>query len=538
MQTMSPAELLQTLLQRASASGPAVAGQNPTTPPPLAAATPLAQAPAPPPPAPSSGSRFGEILKALAPAIFANVAAVQGGPLAAAGVLKGYSQAQQQKREQAEQQAALDAANAKYQDEQNIKAAAVRQAAIERAMKFKQDAIAQLPTYTHPADRAAFIQSREQDAQTAFGIPPGWLSGLPPLDTHAQDQKHAQDFITQMIKLHGVKGFNDLVANDSIIQNYYGDGRSARAQDIWALSGWDVIDPTTGKPMTLPQADVLPNNTASNALINIRLRTFQKQQGRPATDDERSRIILQAEQDSARARQSNAAGASGQSLDDVPVLSPHVSDYKIAQQLAYGDLTWSQFTRLFAYQHASSTEKKAIYNTAMQLNPHFSPAKLDAGFKFATNPGVRKQLAALDNVTAAANDLLKFSEGASRSRWPTLNKVIIRGGLLAGDTKYSNFLGAATAFADELSGALGFGNATDMSRQMGLKMTDWSLSQDQFSHDIRDVVLPFIQRKRDSLVPVGSPEAMYAPQPSGSATQAPTLSPPRQIRGYTVQVEQ
>jgi hypothetical protein len=471
--------------------------------------------------------------------LLANVAAAQGGPAAAAGLLRGYTAAQEQKRKAAEAQAAVDAANAKTDEERNFKIAQARQAILERGAAFQDAELHRIAAITDPAARAAAIKTSEDHAQRAFGISPGWVNGsIPPLDTHAQDQKRAQDFITQMIKLHGVKGFNDLVANDSIVQNYYGNGKSARAQDILALSGWDVIDPNTGKPMALPQTDALPDNTASNALINIRLRMFQKQQGRPATDDERSRIILQAEQDSARARQSNADGASGQSLDDVPVLSPHSPDYKIAQQLAYGDLTWSQFTRLFAYQRTSGKEKKAIYNTAMQLNPNFSPAQFEAGFKFATNPGVRKQLAALDNVTAAAHDLLKFSEGASRSRWPTLNKVIIRGGLLAGDTKYSNFLGAATAFADELSGALGFGNATDMSRQMGLKMTDWSLSQDQFSHDIRDVVLPFIQRKRDSLVPVGSPEAMYAPQPSGAATQAPTLSPPRQVHGYTVQVEQ
>jgi hypothetical protein len=43
MQTMSPAELLQTLLQRASASGPAVAAQNPS--PSLHVSTPPAQAP-------------------------------------------------------------------------------------------------------------------------------------------------------------------------------------------------------------------------------------------------------------------------------------------------------------------------------------------------------------------------------------------------------------------------------------------------------------------------------------------------------------
>ncbi len=545
MQTMSPAELLQSLLQRASA-GPTVAGQSPAAPPSLSASTPPAQAPpAPLPPAPSAGSRFGDILRQLAPVLLANVATAQGGPAAAAGLLRGYTAAQEQKRKAAEAQAAVDAANAKTDEERNFKIAQARQAILERGAAFQDAELHRIAAITDPAARAAAIKTSEDHAQRAFGISPGWVNGsIPPLDTHAQDQKRAQDFITQMIKLHGVKGFNDLVANDSIVQNYYGNGKSARAQDILALSGWDVIDPNTGKPMALPQADASQPASAADLITGTgdfenmwrgKVRAQEHKLGRILTPEESYNVGFGTKRTLAGM---SGSGASSANLD-IPDIPEGSKEFRIAQDLAYGRLTFSQFRGLLpSRSNAAQAIKQAIYFKATQLNPNFIPGQFEAGFKFATNPGVRKQLAALDNVMAAAGDLLKFSDGASRSRWPIINKAIIRGGLLAGDTKYSSFHAAVTAFADELSGALGFGSATDMSRQMGFDMTDPSLSQDQFAHVVRDVVLPFIQRKRDSLVPVGSPEAMYAPNPSGSATQAPTLSPPRQVKGYTVQVEQ
>ena len=69
-----------------------------------------------------------------------------------------------------------------------------------------------------------------------------------------------------------------------------------------------------------------------------------------------------------------------------------------------------------------------------------------------------------------------------------------------GDKRYSNFAQARVAFADELSGALGFGSATDMSREMGFDLTRTDLSPEQFNAGINDIVIPFIAQKRSTIL--------------------------------------
>lgn len=173
--------------------------------------------------------------------------------------------------------------------------------------------------------------------------------------------------------------------------------------------------------------------------------------------------------------------------------------FKVAQDLAYGKLTFSQFRTLYAYSK-NSGQKLAIYNKASELNPNFDPAGFELGYKVAASPKIRQQISALDNVQAVIPKLLQESDAASRSNIPVLNKAIIAGGIAIGNKNYSNLEAARTAFADELSGALGFGSATDMSRQMGFDLTKTNLSPTQFNAAMNDIVVPFIQQKRNTLI--------------------------------------
>lgn len=177
---------------------------------------------------------------------------------------------------------------------------------------------------------------------------------------------------------------------------------------------------------------------------------------------------------------------------------PGTREYKMAQDLAYGALTLPQLRTLLG--RGADSKKLDIYYKATQLNPEFNPAKFELGYKFAGDPSVQKQLAALDNVKNGVDDLLKFSDQAQRSGAPLLNKYLLPGGIAVGSKKYSNFKTAQTAFADELSGALGFGGATDMSKKMGFDMTDPNLSPDAFASAVQSVIVPFLERKRNSLL--------------------------------------
>lgn len=181
-----------------------------------------------------------------------------------------------------------------------------------------------------------------------------------------------------------------------------------------------------------------------------------------------------------------------------PIIKPGTPEFKVAQDLAYGNLTFPQFRSLYSYSRDVG-KKTAIYEKAADLNPGFNPAGFELGYNFAKNPQVRKQLASLDNVQSGVNDLLRVSDAAARTDIPILNKYLLPGGVALGSKNYSNLKTARTAFADELSGALGYGSATDMSREMGFDMTDPNLSPAVFKSNVQDILIPFVERKRKSL---------------------------------------
>lgn len=174
-------------------------------------------------------------------------------------------------------------------------------------------------------------------------------------------------------------------------------------------------------------------------------------------------------------------------------------EYKVAQDLAYGKLRFADFRTLYAYSRDINA-KTNIYALASQLNSNFDPSAFELGYTFAANPRVRQQIASADNVISMMPHVIDVSNAAARSGITALNKIIVPGGILFGGKKYTNLATAVTAFADELSGALGFGSATDMSRQMGYDMTDISQSPENFASNMQDIVLPFIQSKKAAII--------------------------------------
>ena len=116
--------------------------------------------------------------------------------------------------------------------------------------------------------------------------------------------------------------------------------------------------------------------------------------------------------------------------------------------------------------------------------------------------------------------LLAASDKAARSRFTDLNKFIVPGGIHIGDRDYSNFRTARIAFADELSLALGIGSATDMAREMSFDMTDPKLGPDEFSSSMRDIVVPFIERRKQSLLDQMGVYGSFMSGPGGDTNSA------------------
>jgi hypothetical protein len=207
----------------------------------------------------------------------------------------------------------------------------------------------------------------------------------------------------------------------------------------------------------------------------------------------------------------------------VKLLKPNDQGYRIAQDLAYGKLTFPQFRSLMTSRSADAGAKRAIYDTAAELNPNFNPAAFEMSMKFASNPTTQRQLVAIDNVKRGVDDMIMLSDRASRTGIPLLNDLVIKGGVALGGKRYSNFNTAVTAFADELSLALGTGGATDMARRMGFDMTRKDLTPEQFAEGMTTVVIPFLQRRKDAMLqqmgPYGQPG--FNPGAGGAEGQAP-----------------
>lgn len=200
------------------------------------------------------------------------------------------------------------------------------------------------------------------------------------------------------------------------------------------------------------------------------------------------------------------------------VVQPNSRDERLARQLSTGELTFSDFSRLLGARSAQTIDRKlAIYDKAQELNPGFNPAAFEIGYKFASSTKVQAQMASINNVISGVPDLLKASDAAQRSGVTALNKFVVPGGIAIGSQKFTDFKAAQIAFADELSGALGYGSATDMSREMGFNMTDPNLSPSNFRSAIENIIVPFVQRKKASLTGQMGP---YAPAQSDAAPAA------------------
>lgn len=218
---------------------------------------------------------------------------------------------------------------------------------------------------------------------------------------------------------------------------------------------------------------------------------------------------------------------------------PGSNEYKVSQDVAYGKLPFNNLRSLIAYSRDPGY-KMAIYGKAAELNPNFNPAAYEMGLKFAIDPQTQRQLAAQDNVLNGVQSLLQASQDAARTKMPLANYFINAGGVQLGDKRYSSFQVAQKAFADELSGALGFGTASDMKLQLGLDLASPNLSPEQFMDAVQNVVVPFVQRKRDSMLTQmgrygeadmnpAAAKAAGAPVPGVAPGQQPAQVAPSQV---------
>ena len=208
-------------------------------------------------------------------------------------------------------------------------------------------------------------------------------------------------------------------------------------------------------------------------------------------------------------------------------IKPGTKEDRVATDLSNGTLNLSDFQRLMS-RGGSPELRLAFYDAARQKNPNWNPSLFEMGYKFATDPETMRQMASMENVVSGVNDLLAVSDEAARSNVPILNQYVNKIGYNVAGKHYANLEIARKAFADELSGALGFGGATDMAKQLSLAMTDTTLSPQDFSDTVQRVIVPFIARKRASMLGQMGPYGQPGMNPAADA-QARLIAVPQEI---------
>lgn len=215
-------------------------------------------------------------------------------------------------------------------------------------------------------------------------------------------------------------------------------------------------------------------------------------------------------------------------------------EFGIARDLAYGILSYGDFARMYAFQRSGREQMRKIYDKAREINPDFSPSLFEQGARFAGNPQVRRSLAAVANVESGVPSMLAASDAATRSNIKALNQhFIIPAGVQLGNTEYSDLQAAHKAFADELALALGVGTASDLKTKLGLDIADPSLSPEAFRSVMEKQVLPFLERRKQSLKGQMGPYSASGAQemtPGGSPANASSPQPVPGLPGVTFTV--
>lgn len=235
------------------------------------------------------------------------------------------------------------------------------------------------------------------------------------------------------------------------------------------------------------------------------------------TDINLSLKQLQLENEKNKAK----AGAGGYEV------KPGSRDERIAQQLSTGDLTFSDFNRLLGARSAATIDRKlALYDKAMELNPDFTPAKFELGYKFASNQGTQMATVALNRVEPNVDKLIALSDAWDRTKYPTVNSFLRGVGFQWGDKRITDFGQLQTIVGDELGPALGVGQATDLKTKLGLEMAGGNKGADSFKSGML-LVKEALSNQRKAL---NDQKGQY-----GDKTPKPQASTPLKVGGFTVE---
>ena len=478
----------------------------PSGPPPEAPPNPLGFQPQP---GPDWKAQLPMLLTALA-----GLAGAGHNQFGAAAYLRGFQETQDQQaamaQHQAEQAAIADRLRREdaFKQQQFDLARHDRLTALDETRRkdratFISGLLQKASEYDDPEQQAAFLKSQEAIGKE-FGVN---TAALPVIQSPAaiqRTQKGINDAFTAMQKQY----------KEEMFAPGWGEGVSIDVNGH-QMSGADVLRRQTVLARNKGAIDPPPPDTGTGQEgINLATayRAFKddpkRGNGRWPNAAEQNKIQLDQDRAIALARKVSGDPNAGGVTPDARMTAmlakmvPGTPSFKLAQDLAYGRMTFSQFRTIFAYSRDAQA-KQALYFKASQLNDQFNPAQFEMGFKFASNPKVQTALAAVDNVLPNLQRAVDLSDQITRYDEPAVNDILAKVRFQMGNQKVSNFRQLQKILGDEIGIALGAGGMTDMKLQLGLDIVDPNLSPETFFSNMQQVQDYLISRKRSWLNQMG-----------------------------------
>jgi hypothetical protein len=208
-------------------------------------------------------------------------------------------------------------------------------------------------------------------------------------------------------------------------------------------------------------------------------------------------------------------------------IKPDSKEYRIAQDLAYGKLTFRNFTNLYPSRSPqSAAQRQSIYDTARTLNPQFDPSQFEAGFKLFTNPQIRQRLVAIDALGPVIDKIKDVSAKVGNGDVQVFNQILQRAKLQISNKPVASLQQLKTLLGDEIGLALGVGTGSDLKTKLGLDMVNPNLSPSAFAATM-DQLEDIIQARRQALLTTMGPYGQQQGTPAAAPTQT---AAPRTIR--------
>jgi hypothetical protein len=207
------------------------------------------------------------------------------------------------------------------------------------------------------------------------------------------------------------------------------------------------------------------------------LEAFKKAQRDPNADAQTA--ALKAMQLSIEQQRLSTLQQQGQPV----TIADNSKEYRIAQDLAYGKLTFSQFRSMLTSRGGGTNAtalKMAIYDKAGELNPNFNPAQFEMGYRFASDPATQRALVYIDTALPQIDKIMTASQGLNKFDAPAINGLLNKVGFQIGGKQITDVQQLQHLLGPEIGLAMGAGALSDMRQQAGIDATNLNLSGPNF----------------------------------------------------------